>query len=894
VGGVLTETIIREGELRNITWWEQYVGSLKGLYGIPSNFTSKAIEEIDKSTEEILSFENIPDFESEIWNENEGLRIGAAVGSIQSGKTANMIGVAAKGLDRGFKIVIVLGGLKNDLRSQTANRFCRDLLCKGESIIEEGEYKGSNHPLGKGKHGPRKNCWSPSISGDVNHQASRVRRKLRTEIKRGNSVLIIAKKNVNTLISLKEAISSLCQRIPASELPLLIIDDEFDEASVQRDPEAPTPERITDIWGKRGHKVAYIGYTATIQANILQETNNKLWPRNFIELIRYPAVRDSPLTFHESDPNARYTGPEVFFNYLEDNNERNFLVNSKMSDAEFEGTSDTDPILEKSLISYFVSGAIRLLVKGKSLFDTANLMSPHTMLIHTELEIEEHWGMVRRVMQLMRKKGENYDPIPPNYRRISPLDKINPINLQIWLENEDLEWKDAYLDFKESLSIITRIQPDRSRYDFPTWKKVRETLPDIFTNTKLRVINSDDLDKDLDFSIRTNLDGSKEIPTDIYSIIIGGNKLSRGLTLEGLCTSYFCRSSEVIAEDTTVQRERWFGYRGSHLEYCRLFSNQLMADSLSRFVYHEIDLKEQFYEAKKQGIKHWESSAFRFLRISHSTPSHATGRGNISNIQFSGTKPFIKRVQMGESNIELQFAKNNLDKISSLCEKIVINGQDVINPEKKKIGYCLYDQPVDEVIDLLEGLEFTFHNPNPESRRFIDLRKEYMLRDSTRKNSIGFKLTQDPYLIAAYLKYWKNSFEKGKRGLQNNNGMEWKPVDVPKFNIGIRFGSLEPENPFDFPLMDRAISSDGNMISAWGSRGYGTPHMDEWFDMPSPHDHLPIFRHHGQNGLILIHIVAGQSKGRALVGEEYSYPRPTLGLNIPQGGPSVLSLNIGD
>ena len=56
----------------------------------------------------------------------------------------------------------------------------------------------------------------------------------------------------------------------------------------------------------------------------------------------------------------------------------------------------------------------------------------------------------------------------------------------------------------------------------------------------------------------------------------------------------------------------------------------------------------------------------------------------------------------------------------------------------------------------------------------------------------------------------------------------------PSFNIAIRFGSLNSEEPFDFRLMDREISSDGVMTSSWGSRGYGSPHMDEWFDEPGP------------------------------------------------------------
>ena len=889
----MPQTIIREGGTRNITWWDQYVGSMRGQYGIPSNYSEAAITEIDRSTSEILRPENIPDFDSEIWNENDGLRIGAAVGSIQSGKTANMIGVAAKGLDRGFRIVIVLGGLKNDLRSQTANRFCRDLLCKGENIIQEGVSLGSNHPSGKGNHGSRKECWMPSIYSDFSQETtSFCKRKITRNLKKGKSILIVTKKNVQTLAHLSTILDSVSRKIDPSEVPLLIIDDEFDEASVVKDSEAPTPERITQIWGARDHKVAYIGYTATIQANVLQDTDETLWPRDFIELIRYPAARDSALTFKENNHKARYTGPEVYFNYLRDHNERNFLVNTEMEDNEYTSVANTPtPILEKALISYFVSGAIRLLISKKSLIDTTNLASPHTMLIHTELEIEEHWGMVRRVMQLTRDKGGDTNRFPPNYRKIPSQDKIHSDHLRTWLENEADKWEDEYDGFRESTQILTNIQPDRPR-NFPSWNEVKEKLYDVFLHTKLRVINSDILDDDLDFSPRTNEDLTQDLPNDVYSIVIGGNKLSRGLTLEGLCISYFCRSSTTIAEDTTVQRERWFGYRGGHLEFNRLFTNKLMADSLARFVYHEIDLKEQFVEAKRQGVKHWDSAAFRFLRMAHSTPSHALGRGSLRRIQFSGTKPFIQRVQMGESDLQLEYANHNVKILSDLCKVIIDQGDPVINSDRE-IGYCILNQSVDDVITLLEGLKFTFHNPNPKSRLFINLKNELKKPNHEMDKISGFSPAQDPYLIAAYLKYWKTGFEQG-RNLQSNSGMEWTLSPPPKFNIAIRFGSLEAEHPFDFRLMDREIDEYGFMTSSWGSRGYGNPHTDEWFDQPGPHDKLPIFRPEGSNGLILILVVSQNSKGLDGIGEKYRYARPTLALSIPQGGPAVLDVDTGD
>ncbi len=85
---------------------------------------------------------------------------------------------------KGFKIVIVLGGLKNDLRFKLQIGLLKISYVSGWTNCFRGVSLGSNHPLGNGKHGPRKDCWSPSVSGDVNHQVSRVRRKLRTEIKR--------------------------------------------------------------------------------------------------------------------------------------------------------------------------------------------------------------------------------------------------------------------------------------------------------------------------------------------------------------------------------------------------------------------------------------------------------------------------------------------------------------------------------------------------------------------------------------------------------------------------------------------------------------------------------------------------------------------------------------
>ena len=159
--------------------------------------------------------------------------------------------------------------------------------------------------------------------------------------------------------------------------------------------------------------------------------------------------------------------------------------------------------------------------------------------------------------------------------------------------------------------------------------------------------------------------------------------------------------------------------------------------------------------------------------------------------------------------------------------------------------------------------------------------------------SIGFSEMQDPYMIAAYLKYWKNAYDDNLE-CEGDDHRGWKPSSAPIFNVAVRFGSMDARQPFNFPLMDREISPEGEMTSSWGSRGYGKSHIDEWFDFDPPHRNLPIRRPVGSPGLVLIHIVSRDSKGRDGNGENYHYDRPTLALSIPRGGPAVMADVVGD
>ena len=127
-----------------------------------------------------------------------------------------------------------------------------------------------------------------------------------------------------------------------------------------------------------------------------------------------------------------------------------------------------------------------------------------------------------------------------------------------------------------------------------SWERVRARIGDFVEKLTLKVVNSDeDVGTDLDFSPRVRLDGSVAPPSDIFTIIIGGAKLSRGLTIEGLGITYFTRWVPNPTEDTVLQLSRWYGYRGPFLEFCRVMTTEDIYRHLWSMNENDADLRLQ-------------------------------------------------------------------------------------------------------------------------------------------------------------------------------------------------------------------------------------------------------------------------------------------------------------
>ena len=76
-------------------------------------------------------------------------------------------------------------------------------------------------------------------------------------------------------------------------------------------------------------------------------------------------------------------------------------------------------------------------------------------------------------------------------------------------------------------------------------------------------------------------------------ILVGGQTLDRGFTVEGLTVTYMPRGVGTRRADTIQQRARFFGYKRGYIGYCRVFLEQAVAEAFSRYVQHEHDIREQ-------------------------------------------------------------------------------------------------------------------------------------------------------------------------------------------------------------------------------------------------------------------------------------------------------------
>ncbi len=517
-----------EGYLRAEKWQPSLVQSL-------SDVGTKILGHLQDPTSE------------DSWN-----RRGLVIGHVQSGKTANYMGVIAKAADAGYKFIIVIAGIHNNLRKQTQERI-------DEGFIGRSSDPENRIPVGVGLNG---NFPHPvtvtNINDDFNkNTAAESGWKINDFSK---PLILVIKKNVRTL----EALHKWLKELNAAGdgriyVPMLLIDDEADNASINTNKEDISPTRTNAMIRKilgLFTKSCYVGYTATPFANIFinpdaydEGVRDELFPRDFIYSL------DAPNT---------YFGPEkVFLDELSSN-----VVLEKITDCEDylphahkkdHEVAELPPSLYRALDQFIIARAIRNL-RGH--------VSKHCSMMVNVSRFVVTQTIIRSFISMRMKKM--HEAVKANY--------MMPENVSA--KNECM------------IALHAAFNVGYSECGFE-WAEVRKVLYGVFENLRIFVINSKS-DEVLDFR-KYGKDG-----VGLTAIAIGGLSLSRGLTIEGLTVSYMYRNTRMY--DTLMQMGRWFGYRPGFEDLCRVHLSQDSINWYSHIANASEELRQQIKRMRRDGL----------------------------------------------------------------------------------------------------------------------------------------------------------------------------------------------------------------------------------------------------------------------------------------------------
>jgi hypothetical protein len=577
-----TVSVMLGEEAETSTWWDEYrelhTSDLKFwnryskyLYASKHWEKSAIAKSIGNPTDLLLNA--IADPNKPIVQEKRAM----VVGYVQSGKTANYIGLINKALDAGYRYIIVLAGIHNNLRSQTQSRIDEEVL--GYETSSEAKQKqkerAEKNKIGVG------NLYN---AGFVQTLTFRDEKGDFTKTKSGWTTspdiptIIVTKKIKSTLTNLIEniegnsaiSIDENGRYYMNAKYPLLLIDDEADQASVNTGYDYDEDGKIVDEYDvKTINKLirsllnhfdnkSYVGYTATPYANIFipndlevagEELGNDLFPSDCIISLPKP---------------YRYIGANEFFGYgTEDEEPKPMPLVKRIKDEDFIDTKkktvgELPDSLKEAMMYFLISIAIRN-CRGEK-------YKPNTMLIHVARIKDMH-------KQLERKVSEYF------------LDELQPMIIDGDSETKDKIYK---LINEEYYPISEKMRTSFSRYmDGADDIEADEVYQEIVRlmneeKVKINVINGDSKD----------VLSYKDHENEEYNVIaIGGDKFSRGLTLEGLSISYFTRESKYY--DTLMQMGRWFGFRPKYADLCRVFITDNIYRWFARIAFATDNLRDQ-------------------------------------------------------------------------------------------------------------------------------------------------------------------------------------------------------------------------------------------------------------------------------------------------------------
>ncbi len=501
-------------------------------------------------------------------------RRGLLLGDVQSGKTATYTAICNKAADCGYRVIIVLAGTMENLRIQTQERLDAEFvgLDSKYSLDKKADTSMKNIPVGVGLIGKavqeKRITRFTSVSTDFKKSVVKANGLNLQDL--NSTALFVVKKNKSVLTNLHEWLTKDEDKI---NLPLLLIDDEADNASVNTNSEDKNRTAINEAINLILHdfvQATYLGITATPFANIFIDPEmdedgsaKDLFPRHFLTLLPTP---------------EKYIGADRIFGTSAEFDSKH-RVKGEFNDALI-------PIKNKEQDCYFVFGhkkdlADRLYDLPESLYEAIRYFVLCTAISDIRYDNTEHRTMMVNVSRFTDVQNTIADIVDVYVKKvISDIENYAQLSMNEALRIHNIkQLKDVWDKYSMNEMAGIEWEDFQKNYLLKAAKRI-----------VVRAVNQKTGAQSLDYF------NYKKIGMRV--IAIGGNSLSRGLTLEGLCVSYFYRNTMMY--DTLLQMGRWFGYRNNYDDLFKIWMGEDAIDWYGYITDAFNDLKMQLKTMAKQ------------------------------------------------------------------------------------------------------------------------------------------------------------------------------------------------------------------------------------------------------------------------------------------------------
>jgi len=472
-------------------------------------------------------------------------RRGLVMGDVQSGKTNTYTRLCCKAVDVGYKMIILLTGTLESLRRQTQSRMDEGLVGKDSAVFIK---KKATEPIGVGKINSERDDFAvfTHTEGDFKEKNAESLNIPITDLK--SPVLLVIKKNAKIINNLATWLET--HKSGMIKSPLLLIDDEADNASINTSDVDVTAinngiRKVLSMFQRN----TYVGFTATPYANIFinPDDDKDLYPKHFIYCLKSPSNYVGPRSVYQEDGHHHYMLKTI---HLDENQYNTGLPELPYKHSKEHRLQRIPDSLREAINCFLVSCAIR---------DLRGMTSDHMSML---INASRFTDVQESIKDIVEQKI---------YQIKTAVEVNSKLNVNEALSDPSIY--DLYMAWKNNYGGLEY-----------SWVQIQNALSAAIKPIIVRSVNQKTGAKTLNYE-----DYKKD---GLRIIAIGGNSLSRGLTLEGLCVSYFYRRAQ--SYDTLMQMGRWFGYRDGYSDLCKIWMTEESIEWYDGISFATEELKREF------------------------------------------------------------------------------------------------------------------------------------------------------------------------------------------------------------------------------------------------------------------------------------------------------------